>query len=212
MPRAHCSPHAALPADDTRTGADGPALADGPAREALRQALAQLDMAEQLQQPAALCQALADTAQALAKLRAFPAAEQCLARAQRWALALGAADLRADLACAAAELAAGAADLALTDTEDGCSLRRARDRARDQAFEAARLAGQTADPHWEIQVLLRASDVLDRCGDHDDAVQMQHRALVLMGLHERDTAPDTPATVAEPQYLGLRMAAPGQLM
>jgi len=39
--------------------------------------------------------------------------------------------------------------------------------------DAARLAGQTTEPHWEVKLLLRASDVLDRCGDHDDAVLMQ---------------------------------------
>jgi hypothetical protein len=37
-----------------------------------------------------------------------------------------------------------------------------------------------ADPDWEIKVLLRVSDVLDRCGDRDDAVQLQTRALRLM--------------------------------
>jgi len=32
-------------------------------------------------------------------------------------------------------------------------------------------------------VLLRASDVLDRCGDHDDAITMQTRAMTLMVRH-----------------------------
>lgn len=56
----------------------------------------------------------------------------------------------------------------------------ARDRTRDRAFEAAGLAGHVADPRWEIQVLLRISDVLDRCGDHEDAVQLQARAMRMM--------------------------------
>ena len=51
------------------------------------------------------------------------------------------------------------------------------------AFEAARVAAHAADPHWEIKVLLRASDVLDRCGDHDDAITMQTRAMTLMVRH-----------------------------
>ena len=38
-------------------------------------------------------------------------------------------------------------------------------------------------PHWEIKVLLRASDVLDRCGDHDDAITLQTRAMELMVRH-----------------------------
>jgi len=180
------------------------ALGDAHAREALRQALALLDEAERRQAPAALCHALAETARALAGLRAYAAAEHNLAQAQRWALAMDATDLRADLACAAAELAADAADQARSRASEDGDERRARDRARDQAFEAARLAGQTADPHWEVKVLLRASDVLDRCGDHDDAVQMQQRALVLMGLHDAD-----PAEAEAPLQ---RLAAPGRLM
>ena len=42
------------------------------------------------------------------------------------------------------------------------------------------LAGHVADAQWEVTVLLRISDVLDRCGDHDDAVQLQARAMGLM--------------------------------
>ena len=46
-----------------------------------------------------------------------------------------------------------------------------------------------SDPQWEIRVLMRASDVLDRCGDHDDAVLLQQRAMVLMGLHNAAADP-----------------------
>ena len=52
--------------------------------------------------------------------------------------------------------------------------------ARLNDVEASTLAGRVADPSWEVQVLLRISDVLDRCGDRDDAVQLQTRALRLM--------------------------------
>ena len=45
------------------------------------------------------------------------------------------------------------------------------------------MAARAADPHWEIKVLLRASDVLGRCGDHDDAVTLQTRAMELMVRH-----------------------------
>ena len=61
--------------------------------------------------------------------------------------------------------------------------RNARDLARDMAFEAARVATHASDAHWEIKVLLRASDVLDRCGDHDDAITLQTRAMELMVRH-----------------------------
>ena len=37
-----------------------------------------------------------------------------------------------------------------------------------------------ADPSWEVLVLLRVPDVLDRCGDRADAVLLQTRALRLM--------------------------------
>jgi len=69
------------------------------------------------------------------------------------------------------------------DEDDEHQARSARDLARDMAFEAARVATHAADPHWEIKVLLRASDALDRCGDHDDAITLQTRAMTLMVRH-----------------------------
>jgi hypothetical protein len=169
--------------------ADGAALADGPARDALRLAMHQLSDAEARNDagmPAALCHALTEAARALAGLHAYSPAESYLAQALRWASVMGGPDLRADLQCALAEVATNAADLAQLRGERGSDGRRARDRARDHAFEAARLAGQSTDPHWEVKLLMRASDVLDRCGDHDDAVLLQQRALVLLGLHNPD--------------------------
>ena len=164
--------------------ADGSALHDGAAREALRQAMHQLSAAEtsqgQVRAPA-MCQALTDAARALAGLQAYSPAESHLAQALRWAALMGGVDLRADLFCALAEVATNAADLADTQDEPARS-RAARDRARDHAFEAARLAGLVTDPNRELRVLLRASEVLDRCGDRDDALRLQQRALVLMGL------------------------------
>lgn len=56
----------------------------------------------------------------------------------------------------------------------------ARERARSAAFEALQLAAHVADSRWEITVLLRICDVLDRCGDRDDAIGLQARALRLM--------------------------------
>lgn len=194
--------------------ADGAPLASGPARDALRQAMRQLSDVEAQagpSQPAALCHALTEAARALAGLHAYAPAESYLAQALRWATLLGGTDLRADLQCALAEVATNAADLAQARGDTDPAGRRARDRARDHAFEAARLAGQTTDPHCEVKLLLRASDVLDRCGDHDDAVLMQHRALVLMGLNnpELPTADDLPPTN---RHESLQMTAPGALM
>lgn len=196
----------------TGLSSDGTALADGPARDALRDAMQQLNLAEQAggaEQASAMCHALTETARALAGLHAYGPAESYLAQAQRWALMLGGHDLRADLACAMAEVATNAADLARAQGHRERS-RAARERARDHAFEAARLAALTSDPNWEVRVLLRASDVLDRCGDHDDALQLQQRALVLMGLGLTDLPPgdllgaapgDNPAAHTSPAVL-----------
>jgi hypothetical protein len=168
--------------------ADGAALADGAAREALRQAMHQLSAAETERgsaQAPAMCHALTEAARALAGLHAYSPAESHLAQALRWAALMGGHDLLADLHCAWAEVATNAADLSEAQGE-AARCRAARDRSRDHAFEAARLAGLATDPNWEIRVLLRASDVLDRCGDHDDAVLLQQRALVLMGMGHGD--------------------------
>lgn len=194
--------------------ADGTPLADGPAREALRQAMRQLSEVEARDDagmPAALCHALTEAARALANLHAYSPAESYLAQALRWAGVMGGPDLRADLQCALAEVATNAADLAQLRGDRSADGRRARDRARDHAFEAARLARQATDPHWEVKLLLRASDVLDRCGDHDDAVLMQQRALELMGLHN----PDLPAADGGLPAGGndaLHLTAPAALM
>ena len=193
--------------------ADGAALGDGAARDALRQAMRQLGDAELVagnHRAPAMCQALTEAARALAGLHAYGPAESHLAQALRWALQMGGHDLAADLHCAWAEVATNAADLADAQGEPA-RCRAARDRARDHAFESARLADRATDPNWEIRVLLRASDVLDRCGDHDDAVLLQQRALVLMGMGQADlpaddTLPTGTALDAAP------MTAPGALM
>ena len=193
--------------------ADGAALGDGTAREALRQAMHLLSDAETTQGSArapAMCHALTEAARALAGLHAYSPAESHLAQALRWAMQMGGHDLRADLHCAWAEVATNDADLSAAQGEQARS-RAARDRARDQAFEATRQAGLATDPNWEIRVLLRASDVLDRCGDHDDAVLMQQRALVLMGMcHAGLHAENAPAsgTLAD----AMVQTAPGALM
>ena len=93
--------------------------------------------------------------------------------------------------CHVARQIAGVARLAIAEkgnTDDSGSARVAHDRARDCAFEAARLASQCADAQWEITVLLRVSDTLDRCGDHDDAIALQCRALQLIADENLDPA------------------------
>ncbi len=170
--------------------ADGLALSDGKLREHLRQAMRLMDLAEAASgatQPALMCHAHKDMAIALSRLQAYSPAQTHLAQAMRWAQVMGAIDLRADLQCALAEVATSAVEQGRAYGASGPSLRKALDHCRDLAFEAARLAPRTTDPHWELRILLRASDVLDRCGDHDDAQQLQQQALAMLGQ-----AADTP--------------------
>lgn len=213
MTNSQPSPHSTLHHHPVGGSADGAALGDGTARDALRQAMHQLSDAELVQgghRAPAMCQALTEAARALAGLHAYGPAESHLAQALRWALQMGGHDLAADLHCAWAEVATNAADLAEAQAEHARS-RAARDRARDQAFEAARLAGLATDPNWEIRVLLRASDVLDRCGDHDDSALLQQRALVLMGMGQAVLPADDPLR-SPPCPDGGPMTAPGALM
>jgi tetratricopeptide (TPR) repeat protein len=166
------------PAEPDRQGAAP--LPYGPERAALDLAVRRLDEAERDRQPAAMCEALAGIAHCYRSLAAYAHAMDFMRQALRWSYALGGVDQRVELLCELAELSCSAADDAAGGEDGERQARSARDLARDMAFEAARVATHAADPHWEIKVLLRASDVLDRCGDHDDAVTLQTRAMSLM--------------------------------
>lgn len=184
---------------DTPIDRAGPGLADGFARQALTLAMRVLDRAEVGQRPLDMCQALSQVARSLKALGAFGPAEGYLSQALRWAAMLHGVDTRVDLVCELAEVSCAAAEAEqAADPDDRHAGRTARERARDHAFVAAGLAGQTTDAHWEVKVLLRISDVLDRCGDHEDAASMQNRAISLMGLGPdsdpmpHDATPDLP--------------------
>jgi tetratricopeptide (TPR) repeat protein len=120
------------------------------------------------------CHRLARCWRALGERRAALAA---LERALPWARTSGAYDQALDLQCEMAELLADMATRA--DRGERGSGRPLRERARDAVFEVARAAAGCADPRWEVMLLLRISDVLDRFGDHDDATVLQVRALRL---------------------------------
>jgi tetratricopeptide (TPR) repeat protein len=157
---------------------DRPDSASGAARDAMRRAAARLDLAEARAQPFELSQALADVAGCYRALGFWSAAESALEQALRWGRLAGSTDMVVDLLCGLSEAACTLAEQ--QDTKATGSGRAARERARDHVFEATTLAAHTADTHWEVQVLLRISDVLDRCGDRDDAMLLQTRALRLM--------------------------------
>ena len=209
-----CNPLTTTLRNSTGLCADGAALDSAPALQALGavlQALAGAERSSGPGRPASLCQAHTDLARALSGLRAYSLAQSHLVQALHWAGVMGATDTSTDLHCALAEVATNVADLAGAQGASKASLRQARSQSRHHALEAARLAGHTTDPHWEVKVLLRASDVLDRCGSHGDAVQLQYRAMALIGLHN-------PAAQAGTVPPGLHTAgsfqitAPGQLM
>lgn len=153
-------------------------------RQALRQAGAALDAAAARARPFEMSQALTALARCYAALGELPGAQACLQAALRWAGAAGATDQRVDLLCELCELAARQAEqLAAEQPGYPGRARAARERARGHAFDAAALVGRVADAGWEVKVLLRISDVLDRCGDRDEAVLLQTRALRLLAGH-----------------------------
>ncbi len=157
---------------------EGRSMLKSTARTALRQAAADLDTAEQFKQPLEMSLALAQMARCYRGLQALGPAEWYLEQALAWARTLGGSDLAVEILCLLAETSCSLAELNAGD--DGRKSHAALERTRDRAFEITGLAGHVADPQWEIKVLLRISDVLDRCGDHDDAVELQSRAMRLM--------------------------------
>jgi len=176
------------PALSQRLMPEGLSLLRSPARSALRDAAAALDQAELYHQPLEMSLALAQMARCYRALQALGPAELVLERALAWARILGAADQAVEILCLLAETSCSVAELHAQDDSRRCHA--ALERTRDWAFEATGMAVHVTDPQWEIKVLLRISDVLDRCGDHDDAVELQSRAMRLMyGTHtSADTA------------------------
>lgn len=68
-----------------------------------------------------------------------------------------------------------------------------REQARACCLDALALAHRASDPHWEVQLLLRASDALDQLGEHADAIAVQCLAMRRMA---DDEAPEpTPAAL-----------------
>ena len=140
-------------------------LLPGARRDALTAAIAALEAAQRGGRPAELSHALAQAARCYRELGQLGQAEAHVQQALRWAGAVGATDACLELLCEAAELA-------LMDDQPS--------RARELAEEVARMARHAADPGWELSVLMRASDVLDRVGEHGQAIALHCRALSLI--------------------------------
>lgn len=174
-----------MPTDTSRTEA---------ARERLRRACAGLDQAELTARPYSMSQALAEVARCHGDLDAPASAEAHFDAAVRWARLCGGADHLADLLCEAADAAVRLADardaLPQNQADSGRGAAHApaltaghtaRERARDRAFEVSQLADRISDASCEARLLMRVGELLERCGDHADALQMQLRALDRMG-------------------------------
>lgn len=166
-----------------------------PLRERLRRACAHLDLAESTGQPFLMSQALAEVARCHRELAADASAEAHFDAAVRWARLCGSADHLCDLLCEAADAAIRLAVAREQPAEDGRPGvdsgigHVARERARDRAFEVSQLAGRVSDPTCEARLLMRVGELLERCGDHADALQMQLRALDrLGGVARRDVS------------------------
>lgn len=190
-------------AEAPRETSDGGAVPASALGQSLRLAVRLLDMARTRNRPAELAQAHAQVGRCYKALAAWPTAQSYLEQGVRWAYVSSALDLAVDLTCDLAEVACCAAES--QESCDSLAAHHMQEAARDHAFEAARLAGQSSDPHWEVKVLLRVSDVLDRCGDHDDAISLQTRALTLISHDASQLGPLDPL---EPT----RSPAPATLM
>jgi hypothetical protein len=141
-----------------------------------QRAQASLELARATRQPMRLCEALIAMARCERRSGWAEDAADTLDEALRWARTLlNSRDLLADLLCERGELAADMAldaDSSSPDADPDSWLM-----ARACAAEAAGLAASTSDPDWEIKLLLRASDLLNRLGCTGDAVAIQARAM-----------------------------------
>lgn len=168
---------------------------DATARRDLRAAVAALDAAEASGEPAQLSQVLAEVARCHRNVGALAEADWYAKRGLAVARGLGAADASVDALCVLAELAQERAER-LDGQNEARGAHRLRDAARDHAYEAAGLAQHSADPQWEVTVLLRVSDLFDRLGDHEDAIALQCRALGLISGTQMPTRAEAPATLS----------------
>jgi len=177
LPRPSSAPAGVLPV----------ALPAGPLLDDLREALRQQQIADAHGHPLLRCEALTGTARSLAAAQAWDASEACLVLALQAARQLLAADdLQADLLCALAELCCQAADAWAADHDgDGggpvlpAPSHPVRARAHHWADQAAQQAARVSDSAWQVTLLLRAADVLERGGELDEAARLQRQALAL---------------------------------
>jgi tetratricopeptide (TPR) repeat protein len=150
-----------------------------PEIQALEAAQVALVAARARAMPVEMAISLVQVAHCYQGLNELEAAHQCLAQALQWAACSGSADTEVRVLCELTELGCDLAEAWRAAENEEASLN-ALDTLRDHAFQAAQRAASVADTDWEVKVLLRVSDVLERCGDHQDACTLQARAMRLM--------------------------------
>jgi hypothetical protein len=145
---------------------------------ALRAALLAVERAEATASQQMLWPAWLDVARCWRRMGATEEAHGSLRNALRVARSARSSAALVDVLCEVAENTCDLADMHVGVSRE--RVRHWRDRARDEVFEASTwLLG--AEPSAKaVETLLRLSDVLSRCGDHDDASVLQMRALAWM--------------------------------
>ena len=103
---------------------EGQAILPSPARSALREAAAALDLAELYKQPLEMSLALAQMARCYRALQALGPAELYLERALAWARTLGAADQAVEILCLLAETSCATGRSCMHRTIRGAAMRR----------------------------------------------------------------------------------------
>lgn len=165
-------------------------VTDEHAHEALQLACEVLGHAERCGRPAILAQAQLGLACCYRALGELEAAEVHLNTALGWARVAQSPDAEVEVLCALCEVGVQRA-AALVD-QDATAAHATREQVRDRVFEAGQLAARVSDAAWEVKVLLHISDVLNRLGDHDDASQIQARAMRRMAGTQTSDAAELP--------------------
>ncbi len=164
---------------------------DEQAHEALRLAGEVLGHAERCGRPAILAQAQVGLACCYRALGELEAAEVHLNAALSWARVAQSPDAEVEVLCSLCEVGVQRADA--QEVQDAAAAHATRERVRDRVFEVGQLAAHVSDADWEVKVLLHISDVLNRLGDHDDASQIQARAMRRMAGTQASDATELPA-------------------
>ena len=140
--------------------------------------------------------ALSQAADARRREGRIEEAQALVEQALRWASVLPSVDAACALWCDQADLLMAWMHGIADDADPSAPAQREylREQARACCLEAASLAARASDPQWEVQLLLRASDLLDQLGEHADAIALQCRALRL--IVPTDDGRDAPAPEA----------------